>query len=101
MNLFPAMGAAILPWRPATSKTRTCPALTVTHRALGADHDLAQLGAGSACRTRTCDECPDYLACTNGACVIPNCSADSDCPGGYCVQGACAGSLGTCTPLCF
>jgi len=57
--------------------------------------------ASGHCRTRTCDECPDYLSCTNGACVIPTCSADSDCPGGYCVQGTCAGSLGICRVLCF
>jgi hypothetical protein len=68
------------------------------------DHDCAPTDAcedSGHCRTRTCDECPEYLSCASGACVIPNCSADRDCPGGYCVQGACAGALGTCTQLCF
>jgi hypothetical protein len=53
------------------------------------------------CQAQTCAECPSYFACTNGTCSIPTCAADSDCPGGYCVYGSCAGTLGTCQVECF
>jgi hypothetical protein len=56
---------------------------------------------GGHCRGRTCAECPSYFSCSNGACAIPSCSSDAQCPGGYCVRGACAGSLGLCRQLCL
>lgn len=56
---------------------------------------------GGHCRPRTCAECPSYFSCINGACTIPSCSTDADCPGGYCVVGSCAGLLGQCRLLCL
>jgi hypothetical protein len=56
---------------------------------------------GGHCLPRTCDECPSYFSCAAGACNIPNCSKDTDCPGGYCVFGSCAGALGICERNCF
>jgi hypothetical protein len=53
------------------------------------------------CLLRTCAECPSYFLCASGACVIPYCSTDTDCPGGYCVNGRCAGLLGRCVHNCF
>jgi len=57
--------------------------------------------SGGHCQARTCADCPSYLSCTGGACIVPNCSSDKDCPGGYCVDGSCAGSLGVCKLLCL
>jgi hypothetical protein len=57
--------------------------------------------SGGHCRVRTCAECPSYLPCASGNCVIPSCSTDTDCPGGYCVAGNCSGSLGVCRSPCF
>jgi hypothetical protein len=52
------------------------------------------------CVPRTCAECPSYFSCAIGACVIPSCSRDSDCPGGYCVNGSCGSALGVCKHNC-
>ena len=56
--------------------------------------------SGGHCQARTCAECPSYLSCTSGTCVVPGCSTDTDCSGGYCVTGLCAGSLGICRKGC-
>jgi hypothetical protein len=53
------------------------------------------------CQPRTCAECPSYFSCTTGTCAVPSCSADEECPGGFCVKGYCAGSLGVCVLQCF
>lgn len=52
------------------------------------------------CQARTCAECPSYFSCASGACTVPSCSTDADCPGGYCVGGRCAGYLGVCRWVC-
>jgi len=52
------------------------------------------------CVTRSCSTCPSYLSCTSGSCAPASCSSDANCPGGYCVDGSCYGSLGTCMGLC-
>jgi hypothetical protein len=53
------------------------------------------------CRARTCSECPSYFSCASESCAIRNCATDAECSGGYCVNGSCAGALGTCQMLCF
>ena len=68
------------------------------------DHDCFptdKCESNGHCQARTCAECPSYLSCTSGTCVIPSCSTDTDCPGGYCVAGGCSGSLGVCALVCF
>jgi hypothetical protein len=67
------------------------------------DDDCAPTDACSTdghCVARTCDDCPSYLTCSDGACLARDCSADSDCPGGYCVGGTCGDRLGACKPAC-
>ena len=56
--------------------------------------------SGGHCVARTCENCPSFLACSNGACLAQACAADSDCPGGYCVEGSCADRLGYCRVIC-
>jgi hypothetical protein len=55
---------------------------------------------GGHCQPRTCSDCPSFFSCTNGVCSVPNCATDKDCPGGFCVNGHCAESLGICELLC-
>lgn len=52
------------------------------------------------CQALSCDQCPSYLACTQGACGPKACGQDSECLGGYCVDGTCFATLGTCVPGC-
>lgn len=52
------------------------------------------------CEPRTCANCPSYFTCSNDICLEPSCTTDSQCPGGFCVNGSCAVSLGMCTPEC-
>jgi hypothetical protein len=53
------------------------------------------------CEARTSANCPTYLKTTPGGnCEAQACAADSDCPGGYCVDGTCSGRLGFCALLC-
>lgn len=53
------------------------------------------------CLGRTCAECPSFFSCESDVCVRTTCLTDSDCPGGYCVTGYCAVSLGTCRLNCM
>ena len=55
-----------------------------------------QCDSAGHCRARSCAGCPSFFSCTSGTCIIPSCSTDSDCPGGYCINASCAGSLGVC-----
>ena len=70
--------------------------------ACATDHDCAPMDKCESghCRGRTCAECPSYLSCASGTCLVPNCATDANCPGGYCVDGGCAGSLGVCRLRC-
>jgi hypothetical protein len=52
------------------------------------------------CQPLSCDRCPSYLTCSNGACGPKACEKDSECSGGYCVDETCYGTLGTCSPGC-
>ena len=52
------------------------------------------------CDGLPCAKCPTYLSCASGACAPTSCMSDADCPGGYCVDNACLGSLGSCTAPC-
>lgn len=52
------------------------------------------------CVALPCDKCPAYLSCTSGACAPTTCTSDKECPGGFCVDGACFGTLGSCTAVC-
>jgi hypothetical protein len=68
-------------------------------------------GAGDACTNGHCvplpcsntTQCPPYFDCvvppTSAApqCQRRACSIDSECSGGFCVDGACYGALGMCT----
>jgi hypothetical protein len=56
--------------------------------------------ADGHCAHRTSAECPSYFSFSNGTCTDPSCSSDTDCPGGFCVNGGCAVSLGACTIPC-
>jgi hypothetical protein len=48
------------------------------------------------CNALPCNMCPSYLSCANGQCGPESCKKDSDCSGGYCVDGECLGQLGYC-----
>jgi hypothetical protein len=71
---------------PCTSDSQCAP----THKCEDAGH----------CVPRTCAECPSYYSCSSGTCVIPDCTTDTDCPGGYCVNGRCGAVLGFCHRNC-
>jgi hypothetical protein len=59
--------------------------------------------AGSVCASHRCvaapcqsdSDCPTNFVCS-GTCARKTCASDSDCPG-YCLEGACYDSPGTCT----
>jgi hypothetical protein len=59
-----------------------------------------QACTGGRCVAMPCDQCPSYLSCGSGACAPKSCAGDGDCPGGYCVDSTCSGTLGTCVPEC-
>jgi len=61
---------------------------------------LSQCTDDGHCLAYSCDTCPSYYSCEDGECTIPSCTTDAECPGGYCVDGACAGALGACQPEC-
>jgi hypothetical protein len=52
------------------------------------------------CEPRTCANCPSFFTCSNDVCIQPTCTTDAECPGGFCVDGSCAVSLGMCTEEC-
>ena len=52
------------------------------------------------CLARTCDQCPPSFSCATGTCTVPDCSQDSDCAGGYCVDNMCSPMLGMCFEPC-
>lgn len=46
-------------------------------------------------------DCPSGMECIDGVCIaeagVPECSEDSECPGGICVGGSCVGTPAECT----
>lgn len=53
--------------------------------------------ATNRCVAQACGACPDNFTCTAGKCARTTCTTSNDCDDGYCVDGACFGSRGTCT----
>jgi hypothetical protein len=62
--------------------------------------NYTQQCSGGHCAPIPCDKCPSYLSCANGTCAARSCTSDANCPGGYCVNSACRGTLGTCSGPC-
>ena len=68
----------------------------------GADSDCPPTETCSAghCQPRSCSQCPSYFSCTGGVCARKACASDGDCSEGYCVNGSCGASFGTCMGGC-
>jgi hypothetical protein len=60
---------------------------------------LSECGAAGRCVPKSCTvagDCPEQTVCNNGACELKACAADSECPGGACVNGTCHTGVGMC-----
>ncbi len=62
-------------------------------------------GVDGVCEPTPCEEgweCPEHTSCEGAGdahgCRRTTCTTDTDCAGGFCVNGACYSSLGACTP---
>ncbi len=52
------------------------------------------------CVNFACGSCPAHFVCaSDGSCQRQTCNVDGDCSSGYCVDGGCYDSLGTCSFL--
>lgn len=72
--------------------------------ACSSDSDCVRPGDtcdNGACVETVCTsdvDCPAYFSCTSGVCDRTSCSDDTVCGDGFCVNGGCYSSLGSCSP---